>query len=156
MTNFEYYKDEILKRYDQGLEDLAMKNGKFDDCSNVLCKLCNFSSDNYNSDHCCTFNMLHWLYQEHRVKPKLTQREFLLCKLIEKGWVARDKSGFLYIYENKPQKVVSDWHDTGAIQVIREEFYRVSFNFIKWEDTEPWSIKELLKLEVEETCVEKN
>ena len=56
-------------------------------------------------------------------------------------WIARDIDGHLYIYASKPKKGLTIWVDTGLPMVSFDHLFR----FIKWEDEEPYSIKELLK-----------
>ena len=55
-----------------------------------------------------------------------------------KCWVARDKDGMLYLYEEKPQKNKYDWkvlHTTGMTRLPKEWYPEV-----RWEDEEPLEI----------------
>lgn len=53
-------------------------------------------------------------------------------------WLARDRSGELYIYENKPYKDEKNgiWTD-GCTNVESEQLCVVSFHEVRWEDEEP-------------------
>lgn len=88
----------------------------------------------------------------HVERPKLTKRERLYCELVEEGWLARDSDSCLWLYINKiPKKFSSSWDaDTTNADVLELNVPNFSnaFSFIKWEDEQPWSIEDLLKLEV--------
>ena len=78
--------------------------------------------------------------------PTLTRRERAFCEYMCGGYIARDMSGDLCWYRYKPEKFENFWSTP-------EDFDQVEyadFAFIKWEDKEPWSVEDLLKLEVEE------
>ena len=64
-------------------------------------------------------------------------------------WIARDKIGNLNIFERKPIKedliyVFGFWDDNGGCSEELNAFEHL-FQFIKWEDEEPYNIEELLK-----------
>ena len=45
----------------------------------------------------------------------------------------------------------NDWKDTDSYaNYITESMYGSMFDFIKWDDKEPWSIEDLKKLEVKD------
>ena len=155
MTNFEYFKDIILKITNRG-EHLAIVDGKpvacesFNDCRDC-CQL-----DMAN----CQIDRMKWLYAEHIEKPRLTKKERQFCELVESGWIARNKNGDLYFYEpyiEPPYKLdkadSTIWRHDAMMYFLSDEnsdLFHIQFTFIKWGDTEPWSIEDLLKLEVEE------
>ena len=82
-------------------------------------------------------------------KPKLTKMERAFCELITDGYIARGGDADLYWYETKPWKADGMWHCIDRI-ITLEVFDEITFMFIEWEDDEPWAVKDLLKLEVEE------
>ena len=89
-------------------------------------------------DYTCT--ELLW---ERKEKPQLTEDEKAILKVLlnEKyKWIARDKNDWLYVYASKPKKGITIWENTGSPMM---PFVHL-FNFIKWEDDEPYSIEELL------------
>ena len=144
MTNFEYYKDTILELVQDGMAFMINKNGKIDSCEKYGdCEECIFDC------HSCDVDIIEWLYEEHIEKPKLTKKERQFCELIETGYICRDSIGELWWFQFKPNKKPSKcWDDGGLMNYMSA--LPCKFLFIQWEDEEPWSIEELLKLEVEE------
>ena len=151
MTNFEYYKDRIQTvNYDFAVS----KDGEIMWCSTFKCGKCKF-----NTKGKCRSNKIKWLYEEykeHKEQPKLTQNERKLCEILQNGYyVARDKSGTIYVYAKKPNKKekCSQWfapYDEYYIPFSDYVFKDCNFSFIKWEDEEPWAVSDLLNLEVME------
>ena len=89
-------------------------------------------------DYTCT--ELLW---ERKDEPKLTEDEKVILRNLPKEykWIARDLSGIVYRFIERPEKGQAIWHGCGQPII---PFYHL-FNFIKWEDEEPYSIEELLK-----------
>lgn len=139
MTNFEKYKDEILDITKNGWAKVT-KDGKVTACSSK-CEDCAFY---YNNVGGCRNAFIKWLYGE--AKPTLTAKERAFCEIVAEGYIARDKEGDLYVYANEPQKGKIQWCDDVDYIPLNNEY----FPFITWEDEEPWTVEELLKLEVEE------
>ena len=86
------------------------------------------------------------LLWERKEKAKLNEDEKAILKVLlnEKyKWIARDKNDWLYVYASKPKKGITIWENTGSPMM---PFVHL-FNFIKWEDEEPYSIEELLEEE---------
>ena len=144
MKNFEFYKDEILKmcREGDGVRVFALAN------PNKLYK--------HNGNPCCSCSceLLEWLYSEHVEKPKLNKYEKNFLELLGTGWIAKDQNLGLYMYAERPVKTYTTWDSKFGADInfnkIRKFNPQIKFDFIKWEDEEPWSVEELLKLEVEE------
>ena len=78
-----------------------------------------------------------------RKDPKITEDEkVILRNLPEKyKWIARDKNGLIFLYAKKPSKCEYSWGGCKYMLLPLEHL----FQFIKWEDDEPYSIEELLK-----------
>ena len=143
MTNFEYYKEEILNIINDG-NSLGVCKGKPVKCTSIECSEC-ISSDEQG----CDKGIYPWLYAEHKEQPKLTKKERQFCELVETGWISRCKNGNLCIYSRKPTKLTNCWfsnYDNYADLTL----FKLDFSFITWDDAEPWSVEDLLKLEVEE------
>ena len=84
------------------------------------------------------------LIWERKEKPQLNEDEKAILKVLLKEkykWIARDKNGCLYVYASKPEKGQAIWYGCGQPMI---PFYHL-FQFIKWEDEEPYSIEELLE-----------
>lgn len=140
MTNFEKYKDEILllAKNNRGF---AFHMNKITDCKLSGCKNCIFTG-------ACIANRIKWLYEEYQEPaPKLTKAEKGFCEILDDGYIARDKNGELYLYNNPPHVTETDWRaDYGHCMRLCTKF----FPFITWESGKVWGINELLALEVEE------
>lgn len=141
MKNWEFYEEE-LKKYSLVF---AMKDNQICWCSEVSCNECVFNFNRDESYVCdCIRNKMEWLYQECKKPIVLTDDEKALCKLLGRGWIARDKNDLLYWYENKPtEKHQIAWcvpvGDAGM--KINTFFPQCKFEFIRWEDEEPWEVK---------------
>ena len=75
-------------------------------------------------------------------KPKLTEDEKVILRNVPQyyKWIARDGNGVVCLYPDKPHKSKTIWDSYGALF----PFHHL-FQFIQWEDEEPYSIEELLK-----------
>ena len=83
------------------------------------------------------------LWERKEKKLVISEDEKAILRNVPKHyeWIARDIDGHLYIYASKPKKGLTIWVDTGLPMVSFDHLFR----FIKWEDDEPYSIKDLLK-----------
>lgn len=76
---------------------------------------------------------------------KINQEEYELLKKLDDNWkwIARDGNGRLYKFLEKPKKVNGfQWNDR------EQTWLRMSgdsFQFIQWEDEEPYNIQELIE-----------
>ena len=81
-------------------------------------------------------------------KPVLTEDEKVILRNLPKEykWIARESCGELYVYENKPVKMRYEWNRgvAGSSYNNLNSFQHL-FQFIKWEDEEPYNVEELLK-----------
>ena len=85
------------------------------------------------------------LLWERKEKPKPTEDEKVILRNLPKGykWIARDSSGMVYIFIERPTKLSCIW--SGDSLLGRVIPFGHLFQFIQWEDEEPYSIEELLK-----------
>ena len=83
------------------------------------------------------------LWERKEKKLVISEDEKAILRNVPKHykWIARDIDGRLYIYASKPKKGLSIWLDTGLPMITFDHI----FEFIKWEDDEPYSIEDLLK-----------
>ena len=86
-----------------------------------------------------TLTELLWKRKE---APKLTEDEKAILRNLPKEykWIARDLSGMVYIFIERPEKGQAIWYGCGQPMI---PFYHL-FQFIQWEDEEPYSIEKLL------------
>lgn len=146
MTNFEYWKDRILEITEH--DGLAVYSDKPLPCKEVNCSLCISNVDTADTDVGCERHIIKWLYSEHEEKPKLTKRERKLCEALETGWIAADEGGAVYWYRNLPVKESIMYKGGGTSMYLSGAGFQ--FDFIDFEDEEPWMVENLLQLEVEE------
>jgi hypothetical protein len=153
MTNFEYYKDSILEMKDGYF---GIKDEKPISCDDLGCSECEFR---YKTISCARLRM-RWLYKEYGVceepEIKLTKEEYYFLKgLAPSGddidyWIARDRFG-VNVYGAEPLRENGDWYLSWDYEGVYEiEINSDLFKFITCEDEKSWSMRELLKLEVEE------
>lgn len=80
------------------------------------------------------------------IKPTLSEAERVILENIDKDyrWIARDKDNSLWLYGDRPIKKSACW--SNEYSEIGEEFafYKHLFQFITWQDDEPYNIEELL------------
>ena len=74
------------------------------------------------------------------------------------GYITRDYNELLFFTPQKPIKdtETSQWINGGGCMALDSIFEymmkqrKLDFDFIKWKDTEPWKVADLLELEVED------
>lgn len=142
MTNFEYWKDRILEINKK--DNIAIVKDEPSECSFLTCGEC----DLFVNEGACRQKLISWLYSEHEKKPKLTKQERKLCEALETGWIAANKSGKVYWYSRLPIKGDNAYVNCGKSMYISGAGFQ--FDFIDFEDKEPWMVENLLLLEVEE------
>ena len=149
MTNFEYYKDEIKKIADTG-RFIALHNRTIVACRSIRCDDCEFKGHLVSvfSSNCHKY-MLQWLCKERKRKQKLTTREYHILKAIGRGYLTKDQDGKICANVSKPKKYGVVWINSEN-RVTTMFWPKELFNFIKWEDNEPYSIEEMLTWEHEE------
>ena len=96
-----------------------------------------------------------WCESEYIEKPTITSKEkaFLDLLLSKYKYIARDKdTNKLFLYIDKPSKHFTYW-----LPELKDSAYEllykpldIKFDFITWENEEPWSIEDLKKLEVKD------
>ena len=91
-----------------------------------------------------------WLKAEHKEKPKLSEAERVILEILPEGYksIARDKDNTLKIGKKNLKKAVQGyWFGENVDSYTVLEPFEHLFQFIKWEDAEPYEIAELLKEE---------
>lgn len=85
------------------------------------------------------------LLEEYKEPVKLTRFEYEYLKVAKENeyhFIARDKNGTLVIYNIAPHKTDTLWC-TASAKWDKVNFNNL-FNFVKWEDEEPWKIDSIL------------
>lgn len=118
------------------------------DCDYLGCNNCAIGGD-------CITRIKEWSESEYIEKPTITSKEMAFLNLLLPRWkyIVRDKNTSLYVFTTIPRKATDCW----SVKDISNDYCHVfkdllgeMFNFIKWEDEEPWSIEDLKKLEVKD------
>lgn len=148
MKNKEKYAKEILEiACSGGSIAIIKKSGHIVSCNNIECNICLF----HDSD--CGKEIRKWAESEYIEKPVISKRDRAFLEYL-KGkyeYIARDKTGKLYVYGAKPVKHDSFWtRSCGKYFGFDNCCINIDFPMVKWEDSEPWLIEDLKKLEVVE------
>ena len=151
MKNREKFAKEILDIACKGSRIAVKHNSDIPCvCSNIECEECLF--DLYDD---CEEGIENWCESEYIEKPTITSREKVFLDLLLPRWkyIVRDKNTSLYVFTTIPRKATDCW----SVKDISSNYCHVfkdllgeMFNFIKWDDKEPWSIEDLKKLEVKD------
>lgn len=83
---------------------------------------------------------------ERKELPKMTEVERVILENARvegkrAKWIGRDCVKDLFLYLEKPTKEVSYWGSVPSKKLI---IFNHLFQFVKWEDEEPWYIPDLL------------
>lgn len=154
MKNREKFAKEILDIVCEGGSLAVTKDNKVVNCDDVNCGQCLFyKTDDYGS-YCDGNSLYRWAESEfvekHTIRSK--EKKFLDALLPKWNYIARDSNTNLYIYPIKPTRLGKRWmlKNDYYFYKIAKDVYGNMFDFIKWEDEEPWSIEDLKKLEVKD------
>lgn len=150
MINAEKYKDQLLKFVEENHDSLfgLDKNSEPISCTVSRCDNCQFGfkKNNYIEGYSCSAAKIKWLLSEYKEPVKLSRLEYEILKLaINKSceYIARDSDGQLFVFMEKPHKGESFWKTDGYYYLL--EMFSVLFQFVKWEDSTPTPIKEVLE-----------
>lgn len=150
MTNLEHYLKDILNLKE--CFAISKKTGKVENCERFNCEDCQFNV-NEDCDDTCYKNVVHWMFEEY--KPPISNLEYDILDYLYKNtkfrYLARDDGNWLFAYYEPPVKGTNCWEDEecyGSLEMLGD-----LFDFVKWEDNKPTSIKEILdKHEVDENA----
>lgn len=147
MKNKKKYAEQILDIACQGGALAIDKNGELVNCNYISCSECEFNGID------CGENTKKWCESEYIEKPKISEsdRRFLDYLPDEYKYMARDENGELYAFSKIPKKDVGHiWVvDSKGFNAMALSIFNIDFPMVKWEDSEPWLIEDLKKLEVE-------
>lgn len=118
----------------------------------LRCYLARVTTKQSNIDGCCRPNLrceeclkvsFIDLLEEYKEPIKLTQFEYeylKFAKAVEYNFIARDEDGRLFLYSIEPWKGENTWRyrDSGI------RIFTKMFNFVRWQDEEPYNIDEIL------------
>lgn len=141
MKNKEKFVKEIVEIAIKSQSLSVNQEGKINCCQASQCKNCIFY---HGAGRCCD-KRKEWAEAEYVEPKEFTEEEKAFIRACDKiKYLAKDKDGHLYLYENKPIKSVDNgiWYGSRSIDTF---FTSLQFSAIKWEDAEPTSRKEILK-----------
>ena len=138
MLRIEKIKDEIKDFYDEN--------------NTLRCYLAqiatnqNYSVNCYRRDvncsECLRLSLLE-LLEEYKKPVKLSKFEYeylKFAKAVEYNFIARDEDGGLFLYSIEPWKGEITWkYRDSSIRIFTK-----MFNFVRWQDEEPYNIDEIL------------
>ena len=142
MLNAEKWKKEILEKLNIHNDfAIAEEDKRIKSCASTGCSKCLFNV----TEESCTSAMTRWLLSEYKEPVKLTRFEYELLKFWndkEYKYIARDSNNMVFVYHEKPSKNSKVWGSLHEHRVIDE--FDKSFLFVRWEDSTPTSIKDVL------------
>lgn len=145
MKNKEKYAKKIIEIACSGCRFGVNKcTGEITSCNYILCRNCVFHN---NAD--CSEVKREWAESEYIEKPVISKRDKAFLQYLgeELKYIARSKSDNLMAYQNSAEKREDGWViDSGAIKSLQK--LNIDFPMVKWEDSEPWLIEDLKKMEV--------
>lgn len=150
MKNKEKYAREIIEVACSGYCFGIDKNtNKILPCNCITCRHCVFGG---NVD--CSETKREWAESEYIEQPVISKKDMAFLDYLreEYKFVARNEDGKLFAYSSKPykDKNFKCWCVYDCINNRLILNYNVDFPMIKWEDSEPWKIEDLKKLQVVE------
>lgn len=87
-----------------------------------------------------------WLKSKHEEPITLSEAERIILENIDKEYcyIARNENGNLEVFLGKPRKGGAIWRSRG-FKYFHITCFNHLFQFITWEDSEPYNIEELLE-----------
>ena len=152
MTNKEKYAKEIAELACNE-SDIAVSKatGNPIDCNIIKCDCCALSKGGTYNDGTCRGAFRKWAESEYNEKSVISKRDraFLDCLKDKWKYMARDDiSSAVYVFSEIPKKSKGGYLTyTGEVRRSSTDF-NIDFPMVKWEDSEPWLIEDLKKLEV--------
>lgn len=155
MKNKEKYAECVLTfACDESGFGVYEKTGEMERCMEMHCTECLF----YGKKETCHTSRRKWLESEGIEKPVISIRDRAFLEYINANtiYIARDLNGDLYVYIGKPHKLIDCWESDVFEKNKSLRMLDVDFPMVKWQDSKPWLIKDLKKLEVVEKYEQRN
>lgn len=92
MTNFEKYRDEILRITNELDQTVAVTENGPVACSDTTCQECKLLADTW-----CGETRINWLYEEYKVKPAISSKAYCFLKSLPEGVRIKRSDGMLYM-----------------------------------------------------------
>ena len=152
MKNFERYEKELIELVkDVGFSGsiaVSKETRKPCNCKKIVCGNCLLS----RSEQVCSTLLIEWLYKEEgKDIIALTKLEYELLKYhLNNGYtyLTRDETfNRISFFKEKPVKSFKSWFSNNKTEINYPVFGEVLtnlFQFVKWEDKEPYKIQDVL------------
>ncbi|WP_303168284.1 hypothetical protein [[Ruminococcus] lactaris] len=147
MKNKEKFAKEIVEiACDRGSVAVSKAIGEPVYCKEINCRDCLLNNNG------CSNALRRWAESEYIEKPVISKKDraFLDYLNVNIYYIARDMGGDLYVYIGKPLKFIDCWESSECEANKSLRMFNTDFPMVKWEDSEPWLIEDLKKLEVVE------
>lgn len=146
MINAEKFRKELLELSNQNIAFAVRKENQN---AVVRCDSIKRCTDCLFGRGRCSVNSTKWLLSEYKEPVKLTRLEYEILTYILKNtecrYITRNKSRSLCVHSYKPVKDTKYGHWTAVCDKVKScEVFNNLFPFIKWEDTDPALIKDVL------------
>lgn len=92
MTNFEKFKDDILRITNEENSVIAVTKTGVKACHHIKCETCKFDSAPE-----CGLARINWLYEEYKVKPAISSKTYYFLKSLPEGVRIKRSDGMLYM-----------------------------------------------------------
>lgn len=148
MKNKEKFSKEIVELACDGNRIAVVRQtGEFRSCYETPCRECLFHSSDKEQ---CRERTREWAESEYNEKTVINKRDSAFLEYLreERKYIARDEDGKLCVYSSKPVKKEKYWYLCSGRCSWLDFAFDVDFPMVKWEDSEPWLIEDLKKLEV--------
>lgn len=140
MTNAEKRGQEIIaQECETGSWAVEKYTNEIMACTTENCDDCLFMGD-------CNKKAISWLNSEYIDKSRrFSEKDKEVLRALDKvQWVARNKSGIILAYWEKPHKTKFNCWDSYMGGINLTEATSAEFSAIQWEDEEPTSREEIL------------
>lgn len=146
MINAEKYKKVILSLTERG-NYFAVRKGRQNiarSCDGLKCEDCIFDEE---EDCGCSFSRMKWMLSECKESLEVSKLEFDILLYLYNNtkfrYIARDEGGYLFAYYYPAVKCTENWEGGENYETL--DIFATLFKFVKWEDENPTSIKEVLE-----------
>lgn len=149
MKNKEKYAKEIMEiACDGNRIAIIRQTGEFRSCYETPCRKCLFHSDTER----CKEKVREWAEAECVERPVISKKDRAFLEYLNGKikYITRDGAGELYAYSAKPCKERGAWMPQTGEFFNLDFYFSADFPMVKWEDSKPWLIEDLKKLEVVE------
>lgn len=142
MINAEKFKKEILAMMDKNDRFAIDNKNVLRKCVDLKCSECLFG------EGLCYFERMKWLLSEHKEPIKVSKLEYDILKYLSDNtvhmYIVRDGNGNICLYDAEPKKSGNGdwWVGRGVHGMV---MFDKLFQFIKWEDSTPTLIKDVLE-----------